>query len=430
MNTNKKLFIRLGIVIFMSIASPIKLHGIQDGWQSLLPKQVREIIIDLSPDVQEAINFLAWQPHHRLQGHNEDQAGLEIAIADGIIVTTSGGKTFAKVWDKNTYKEITTLKGHNGSVTSVAIADDIIITGSSDKTVKIWDRNSYKELATLKGHNGSIVSIAIADGIIVTGSSDKTAKVWDRNNYKEIATLTGHNESIASVAVADGIIITGSWDKTAKVWNKVWYWNSYKEITTLTVGSPVTSVAIADGIIVTGSSPFSGPTKVWDRNNYKEITMLRGGTGGVAIAGDIIVTGSFFEPTKVWDKNTYKEIGTLRRSVISVAVADDIILTGSQCGIVTVHDSKPFAGTVENNPLLWILSHATIQQWDFIERACENTKNRTIYGEQRYIYVSQKFSEIQKENEWQSESDGRTYFSFPEAVRQYLHNRLNILIQS
>lgn len=124
MHINKKLVISLRILMLTSIASPMKLQGMQEEWHDV-SLELREIITALSPDFKQAITFLAWQPHHVLR-HSEPVTS--VAIADGIIVTGSSCEARVKVWDRNTYKLITELR-HNDYVRSVAVADDIIVTG-------------------------------------------------------------------------------------------------------------------------------------------------------------------------------------------------------------------------------------------------------------------------------------------------------------
>lgn len=56
------------------------------------------------------------------------------------------------------------LKGHEGSVYSVAISPDgsKIVSGSWDNTIRIWDINSGSELRVLKGHEARVNSVAIS----------------------------------------------------------------------------------------------------------------------------------------------------------------------------------------------------------------------------------------------------------------------------
>jgi len=54
------------------------------------------------------------------------------------------------------------------------------LSGGKDKTLKLWDLNAGKTLCTLKGHKGTITSVAVSkdSNILLSGSSDKTLKQW------------------------------------------------------------------------------------------------------------------------------------------------------------------------------------------------------------------------------------------------------------
>ena len=101
------------------------------------------------------------------------------------------------------YNLIKTLDGHTQNVRSVALDDDIIVSGSYDKSIKVWDRkNNYQLIETLTEHTDWVNSVALDANIIVSGSDDNTIKVWDRqNNYNLITTLTGHTNNVKSVAL-------------------------------------------------------------------------------------------------------------------------------------------------------------------------------------------------------------------------------------
>ena len=128
-------------------------------------------------------------------------------------------------WQRQTHLDLMTLRGHLGSVNSVAYSPDgqRILTGSADHTAKVWDAANGKQLLTLQGHADGVRSVAYSpDGQrILTGSFDQTANVWDAASGKQLLTRQGHTMGILSVAFSsDGQrILTGSGDKTAKVWN-------------------------------------------------------------------------------------------------------------------------------------------------------------------------------------------------------------------
>ena len=110
-----------------------------------------------------------------------------------------------------------TLAGHTWSVLSVAIKDNLIISGSYDNTIKIWNINSGTCIKTLEGHIYSVNSVAIKDNLIISGSTDNTIKIWDISTGLCIKTLEGHTHWVYSVAIKDNLIISGSNDKTIRI---------------------------------------------------------------------------------------------------------------------------------------------------------------------------------------------------------------------
>ena len=84
-----------------------------------------------------------------------------------------------------------------------------IIVGARSKFSNILSMRAYSRRApcnnlikTLDGHTQNVRSVALDDDIIVSGSYDKSIKVWDRkNNYNLIKTLTGHTDYVNSVAL-------------------------------------------------------------------------------------------------------------------------------------------------------------------------------------------------------------------------------------
>merc|ERR1712012_492253 len=97
-----------------------------------------------------------------------------------------------------------TLHGHDDTVYSVAFApNDVVVTGSSDKTAKLWNAATQECLATLSGHDDCVVGVAVAaDGRIVTCSSDGTVKIWRGDTNECVATLdTGCGLNCVAIVV-------------------------------------------------------------------------------------------------------------------------------------------------------------------------------------------------------------------------------------
>lgn len=123
------------------------------------------------------------------------------------------------------------LKGHNGWVTSIATtpeSDDMIVSGSRDKTVSIWkltpsETNYGQQKRALTGHSHYVSDVVLSsDGqFAMSASWDKTLRLWDLNLGVSSRRFVGHTHDVLSVAFSadNRQIVSGSRDKTLKLWN-------------------------------------------------------------------------------------------------------------------------------------------------------------------------------------------------------------------
>ena len=189
---------------------------------------------------------------------------------------------------------LATLAGHSGSVNSVAIEGERIVSGSDDNTINVWNFEG-ECLKTLEGHSRWVRSVAIEGERIVSGSDDNTIKVWNFEG-ECLKTLEGHSGGVTSVAIEGERIVSGSYDRTIKIWN-------FKGECLKTLeghSEPVTSVAIEGERIVSGS--YDNTIKIW---NFKCecLKTLEGHSGwvtSVAIEGERIVSGSWDKTIQFW----------------------------------------------------------------------------------------------------------------------------------
>jgi hypothetical protein len=127
-------------------------------------------------------------------------------------------------WDAAGGRELLTLKGHTGPLSSVSWSPDgtRLATGSGDGTAKVWDAAGGREKLILRGYTGGVRSVSWSqDGTrLATGSDDGTAKVWDAAGARELLTLKGHAGWVRSVSWSPGgtRLATGGDDGTANVW--------------------------------------------------------------------------------------------------------------------------------------------------------------------------------------------------------------------
>ncbi|KAJ8374174.1 hypothetical protein SKAU_G00047540 [Synaphobranchus kaupii] len=85
-------------------------------------------------------------------------------------------------------------KGHLKAVLCVESTDDLLFTGSKDRTCKVWNLVTGQEIMSLGGHPGNVVSVRYCSSLVFTVSA-AYIKVWDiRDSAKCIRTLTSSGQ--------------------------------------------------------------------------------------------------------------------------------------------------------------------------------------------------------------------------------------------
>uniref|UniRef100_A0A3Q2ZUY0 Kinesin family member 21B n=1 Tax=Kryptolebias marmoratus TaxID=37003 RepID=A0A3Q2ZUY0_KRYMA len=95
-------------------------------------------------------------------------------------------------------------EGHSKPVLCVDATDELLFTGSKDRTCKMWNLVTGQEIATLKGHPNNVVSVKYCPSSgLVFSVSTSYIKVWDiRDSAKCIRTLTSSGQVISGDACA------------------------------------------------------------------------------------------------------------------------------------------------------------------------------------------------------------------------------------
>jgi WD40 repeat protein len=127
----------------------------------------------------------------------------EIAPDGRTVVSFSVKEGGIRFWDLSARSAVISLKGHSGSITSMAFSPDgrLLATGSNDNTVKLWDLAAKREVVTLRGHAGWVTGVAFSpDGrTLATSANDSTVKLWNLAIGQEVATLPEHTPPFSGV---------------------------------------------------------------------------------------------------------------------------------------------------------------------------------------------------------------------------------------
>jgi WD40 repeat protein len=228
-----------------------------------------------------------------------------------------------KLWDVGTSREIRTLRGHTGAITSLAFSPDgrILGSGGNDRTIRLWDVATGHELRNMAVQTDGPSSVAFSpDGkMIANGSGGKdvgSVEIWATNTGKKLKDLQGHQGKVVSVAFSpDGrqLISSGEdnriqlWDVTTKLPVKILSGG---------ISEPITHIVYdPDGKKFVYAS-YNGTIKLWDPETSSRPKVLNNPEPVTSVEyspnGKMFVSGGLNKNILLWDARTGRKVHDLK----------------------------------------------------------------------------------------------------------------------
>ncbi|KAI6685873.1 hypothetical protein NL676_031786 [Syzygium grande] len=176
-------------------------------------------------------------------------------------------KVWRKEDHQRTHALVATLEQHRSAVNALALSEDgcILYSGACDRSILVWEKAQDGErsrepdgggeeeggehcmvvVGALRGHTKAILCLAVAGDVVCSGSADHTVRVWRRRDGEEdrryscLAVCEGHAKPVKCLAASvdvdgdgDGgshsgrsgtrcLVYSGGLDCKIKVW-RIW----------------------------------------------------------------------------------------------------------------------------------------------------------------------------------------------------------------
>ncbi|XP_054974007.1 kinesin-like protein KIF21A isoform X1 [Sorex araneus] len=234
-------------------------------------------------------------------------------------------------------------EGHTKAVLCVDSTDDLLFTGSKDRTCKVWNLVTGQEIMSLGGHPSSVVSVKFCTytSLVFTVSTSHV-KVWDiRDSAKCLRTL------MSSGQVTLGDTCASSTSRTAALPS------GENQINQIALNPTGTFLYAASGNTV----------RMWDLKRFQSTGKLMGHLGPVmcltvdqiSSGQDLIVTGSKDHYIKMFDV-TEGALGTVSPTHNFEPPHYDGIEA------LTIHGDHLFSGSRDTGIKKWDLAQKSLLQ--------------------------------------------------------------------
>ena len=221
------------------------------------------------------------------------------------------------------------LKGHTKNILCLTLlSENILASGSEDKTIKIWDIANRKLIKTLSKNYKRIDSLLAYESNILIAGTYNIIRIINIDTKEELLTLIGHEKTVCSlIKFNENILISSSYDNLIKVWN---FNKQGCEFTLYGHDSPVFCILLLkDGRLVSGSGSYDKSIKIWNLNKKKcEFTLV----GHKREVRDIkqlssynIISASTDKTIKIWNlfhKNCIQTLNSHYDVIFSLCIID------------------------------------------------------------------------------------------------------------
>jgi len=173
-------------------------------------------------------------------------------------------------------KIVRSFKEHKSKVNAVIFhpSEDMLFTGSSDKTAKIWKRSADTSVQTVKVHSGEVLGCSLhpTGSYWVTASADR---LWAFHDIESGTSLVQTDVGVPLKCIQfhpDGLILgTGGRDGVVKVWDI----KSLQEVASFAGTGEVVSISFSENGYYLATATADNSVKLWDLRKTKNFQTVQ-----------------------------------------------------------------------------------------------------------------------------------------------------------
>ncbi|XP_074625299.1 uncharacterized protein LOC141883651 [Acropora palmata] len=165
------------------------------------------------------------------EGHNDIIYGVD---CQGSVLVSGGRDTMLKFWNADTGREIKSMGGHSGTITSVLLVPKennasssgfqteqySVLTGSKDCSMKIWSLAKGQITRSMYAFSPVECLDCNCNNVTAAGLEGGKVELWDLESGTSLRSVRGHDEdAVTAIKFQDDRVVSGSACGVVKIWD-------------------------------------------------------------------------------------------------------------------------------------------------------------------------------------------------------------------
>src|SRR6266498_2422858 len=132
-------------------------------------------------------------------------------------------------WNNGRVRTVKFLRGHRERITDAKLKENILVTGSADRTVRIWNIKTGECIRTLCGNSFSCVDFLLEEQIVAASTFFRSSFIWNMETGELLRELSGHVSAVRCISLSKSYVASCAFDGSLIVWN----WETGEKVATI-----------------------------------------------------------------------------------------------------------------------------------------------------------------------------------------------------